>query len=264
MRLKGTCSEFLGLFGLLRHWVELEAPDAVELAACKASFFKICGILDLILAVKRQRMTPEEGAARLDTDSCEYMRLHIEAHGSTYVRPKHHWLLHVASQIRRDECVLDAFIIERQHLLVKSVADKVKNLTTFERSVMSGITNICMQRVAELCTTDNLLGKQAPLPGCPGVVVADRVRIGDQEITVGDVVWFRHEVGMVTAAFLEGDGTLGVLVELFAVTRRLSPHSLVAVSTGRVAAWAANEGMLAMSLAWKKLDAAGELLVVCG
>lgn len=36
------------------------------------------------------------------------------------IKPKHHWLMHVPEQIARDNVVLDAFVIERQHVLVKA------------------------------------------------------------------------------------------------------------------------------------------------
>ncbi len=75
-RLKGSCSEFLGLFSLLRHWVLVEAPDHEELGPCKRSFAKLCDVMDLILHVKRGIVSPADGAARLAIGCREYLQLH--------------------------------------------------------------------------------------------------------------------------------------------------------------------------------------------
>lgn len=76
VRLKGSCSEFLGMFSLLRHWVEVEAPQDADLQLAKRSFAKLCGIMDLILHVKRGIIAPAEGAQRMTNACCEYLRIH--------------------------------------------------------------------------------------------------------------------------------------------------------------------------------------------
>ncbi len=48
----------------------------VELLPVKMSFIKLCGIIDLILHVKRSLVAPAEGAGRLEIDCCESLRLH--------------------------------------------------------------------------------------------------------------------------------------------------------------------------------------------
>ena len=75
-KLKGSCSEFLGLFGLLRHWVEVEVPAAEELLEARRSFFKLCDILDTILQIKRGIVDPAVGAQTLTCDCSEYLQLH--------------------------------------------------------------------------------------------------------------------------------------------------------------------------------------------
>lgn len=79
-RLKGSCAEFLGLFGLLRHWVEVEAPIIEELADRKKSFSNVCGIIDLILHIKRGIVSTSEGADKLAALCTEFMRHHKAAH----------------------------------------------------------------------------------------------------------------------------------------------------------------------------------------
>ena len=83
MKLKGSCAEFLGLYALLRHWVEVEAPNHVNLEPAKDAFKKLCEVLDTILHVKRG-IVPVEGAIqKLSADSSDYLRLHKVFRGSS-------------------------------------------------------------------------------------------------------------------------------------------------------------------------------------
>ena len=84
----------------------------------------------------------------------------------------------------------------------QGIADQVKNTTTFERSVVAGVANVCMQRVAEMQSGDQLLGRRSDLPGCHGVAVADRLVSGDLEISRHDVVSCGGDLGVVHQAEL--------------------------------------------------------------
>ena len=75
-KLKGSCSEFLGLFGLLRHFVEVEVPSVPELALHKRSFGKLRSVLDLIMDAKRCLVSPAEVSGKLAVECSEYLRLH--------------------------------------------------------------------------------------------------------------------------------------------------------------------------------------------
>jgi hypothetical protein len=74
--LKGSCSEFLGLFGLLRHWIAVEAPDDEDLDPKKRSFNKLCSVIDLILQVKRGSVLAASAVERLAAYSTQFMVLH--------------------------------------------------------------------------------------------------------------------------------------------------------------------------------------------
>ncbi len=125
--------------------------------------------------------------------------------------------------------------------------------------MLSGVIAVSMQRVADLQLRDSLVGRQAELPGYPGVRVADRIAFRDLEVARGDMVACGGELGVVSAGFLEHDGSIGVIVERCTVVRHLSAHSMIATPTGRMQAWAADS--LALCIAWKPLDGS-ELLVI--
>ena len=131
-KIKGSCAELLGLYGMLRHFIECVATIAPEHDAAKQSFFAACDVVDAILAAKFCRLSPQRAAADLQTLTARFMELHKAAYGVRFIKPKHHWQMDVPPQIVRDGVVLDAFVVERGHLAVKAIAEHVRNTTTFE------------------------------------------------------------------------------------------------------------------------------------
>ena len=99
----------------------------------------------------------------------------MAAYGNALIKPKNHWQMDMPDQIAQDGCVLDAFLIERTHLKVKVIAENIRNTTCFEKSVLSGVLNCDFRRITEATDIAGLRGASAPLPGYPGVVVADRL-----------------------------------------------------------------------------------------
>ena len=156
-KLKCSASELLSLYGLIRHYAETQLPE--EESAARKSFMASCEVLDLLMLCKRGIAAPAETAAQLRVATAKHLRLHLEAHGSSGVRPKHHWVLDIPDQILQDGLLLDSFVIERKHLHVKAIAEHVKNTHVFERSVLAGVTNVHMQRARE-CTDAALRGRR--------------------------------------------------------------------------------------------------------
>ena len=259
-KLKGNCSEFLGLYGLLRHWVETRAGGVPELLPQRQSFDAACLVLDVILHIKRGLIGVQPGAERLQRVVSDFIRLHKAAYGEAHLRPKHHWLMDVAPQVVRDGLVLDAFIVERQHLLVRSVAENVRNTSAYEASILAGVWNkqFAAGRTADF--GDGLLGPRGPLPDVAGVLVADRMLANTFEVAVDDVILSGGSVGIVVACYLQADGELGAIVRTTALRRQVSAHSIACVPTGGgVQAWPSTG--VRHCLAWK--NGGGELLVVC-
>lgn len=140
-KLKASAGELLGLYALLRHYVERHIGPRPEVAAQRASFDAVCSIIDLVLLCKRGRMPPADASEALRRACIRHLELFQIAYGEQHLRPKHHWQLDMSEQPARDGCVLDAFVVERMHLSVKRIAEMVRNTSTFERSVMSGVVN---------------------------------------------------------------------------------------------------------------------------
>ena len=175
-----------------------------------ASFVALCKMINIILAFKRGCVEP--GPDELEWASCAFMSAHIAAYGTSLLKPKHHWQLDVPAQIRRSSMVLDAFVIERNHLLVKRIAEHTRNTNCYEQSVLSGVLTLQLQESSSSHTIGAmLLGRTAVLLGRPDVLLADTLTVFGVEISVGDMVCVGHRVGQVQGC-AQFDGTLAVLV----------------------------------------------------
>jgi hypothetical protein len=203
-RLKCSASDLLGLYVLLRFYIETtECPRPNK--AAEDSFNAACKCVDLLLAIKRGEVPIQEGGLQLQAAQCDYLRLHVAAHGTSNVRPKHHWALHVGQQIRRDSCVLDTFIVERLHLRTKRVAEFVSNTTAFEASTLAGVLNVQMQAVSEMTSLSGLVGRTAPVSvdGVPATC-ADALEHESWSLRCKDLVARDGFVGKVIACLATG------------------------------------------------------------
>jgi hypothetical protein len=213
---------------------------------------------DLLLVIKQGVVPAADGAAQLEAATQNFMVLHQGCYGSRHLKPKHHWMLDVGPQVRRDRMILDAFVVERQHLLVKAVAEHVKNTSQYEVSVLSSLLNVQIKTVRELDLSDQLVGRTSQLEGMPGVLVANKMAIHSFTVTVDEVVLKGLEAGVVLACAreaLELFCFVAPMVKLAQVTEQAAKFR----RTTTLAIWRAAD--LQHCIAWKE-DADGAVLVL--
>lgn len=84
------------------------------------------------MAAKRGLCAAPEAAGSLQAACSDFLAKHTACYGDTHVKPKHHWAQDLGAQLARDATVLDAFVIERQHLMVKRICEYVENTSQYE------------------------------------------------------------------------------------------------------------------------------------
>ena len=185
-------------------------------------------------------MSAAEAAAQLEQATGRYLRLHQEAYGTVLLKPKHHWLLDIPAQLRRDGMVLDAFVIERQHLMVKGVAEHVKNTALYEVSVCSSVLSLQLQETDDDALFDGLIGRTSRLEGFPKAVVANSLTFGCTVIRVGELITRAPAASFVVACALEGTA-LFVIVALTVNVADVTPTDVRLRRTEQLAFWRAEE-----------------------
>ena len=66
-----------------------------------------------------------------------FLEQHRQTYGEETMKPKHHWLLHLPSQLRRDGVLVDTFPLERLHRKVKTYAENCRAAEHYERSIVA-------------------------------------------------------------------------------------------------------------------------------
>ena len=248
-RVKASCAELLGVYGLVRHFVEHRLAPATDddTKKCLESFKALCQAVDIILLAKKGLASVDVASDSLAVALARFSRLHRAAYGDDNIRPKHHWLLDIPPQLKRDSLVLDAFVVERTHLMGKGVADHCKNLSKFEESVLRGLVHTKLAQSKAATDVATLLGKVERVPGTADTVVADRMWVSQCSMAVGDVVVRSGSVGRIEACLCEAH-TLLVVVEVLAVVARTGAHSLSVRPCGNNEVWPA--AGLELVVAW--------------
>jgi hypothetical protein len=250
-KVKGTASELLGLYGLLRHFVEVYVADEPAIRTQRQSFDALCEWLDLLIDVKRGLVSPLLGAPRLRTLGERQLQLHLTAYGTEAVLPKHHWFLDLPQQLERDGCVIDAFVIERQHLTVKGVAEHIKNTIQCERSVMASLCTLTSNLGREATFGSGLTGKT--LMVSEGFWVARHMNVAGFTASLEDVVLGNSGsvAGIVLACCIQGD-VLCAIVDVLSPVNRVCRHARSWRLAGHREVWPATD--LEQCLAWYSAD----------
>lgn len=255
---KASCSELLGLYGILRVFFELRFAEVDEFKQHLESFCQACSVLDMILDLKRglQPINPDT-IAGLQASMGRHLQKHVEVYTDAHVLPKHHWMLDTPAQFLKDSVVLDAFVIERTHLAVKGLAEHIKNIRVFERSVLSGML-CCLADADDEMSSCRLLGRTSVWPGT-FARVADRAVVYGMEFAVGDVILRGPAVGLLKACALE-NGELTFMVQELRFARDFTRCCGSYEQSPGLVLWSAIETCHA--LAWR-IRPDGTFFVVC-
>ena len=194
-----------------------------------------------------------EGARLLKQAASHHLEIHIACYGTGDVKPKHHWIFDVAEQWLEHECVLDAFVIEKEHLRARDWCDRVDNTSVYETSVLSGMLHAQVASLNELGPQAQLLGKAAPFPGFPDALVADNLTVNGVCLSVGDFV-FSGTIAAEIVACVKEEGEFLLVVDTLALVARISSHSGNYVFNGQRKVWSATDATQA--LAWRETRAA--------
>lgn len=213
-KIKATASDMLMLYTLLRHFFEHHVGSRDEIKEKLEAFQAACLCVDILLQAKRGRLDMKRAASLLRDAVRQHMLLHIRAHGTSYLKAKHHWMFDIADQLETDPFVLDCFLLERSHMRAKARSNLVENTRAYERSVLSAVL-LCHRNnlQEESAKTFGLVGNTTPLPGRPSTLVGDRIVHAGLQISAGDIVVKNNcYTGRVSACCMEA-GCFYVIVQ---------------------------------------------------
>ena len=77
--------------------------------------------------MKREALHLHMSVPRLRQRVAEFFAAREAAYGKSSMKPKHHWIWDFIMQWQTDDLILDAMVIERLHLRIKRVAERIAN-----------------------------------------------------------------------------------------------------------------------------------------
>lgn len=225
-RLKASCSELLGVYGILRHFVDTMLPPRPDISENVRSFYACCKVIDILQAIKHRGKTTREMANQLRTAVCEHLALHQTVYGTTHLIPKHHYLHDICDQAFRDPVLLDMFVVERLHQAVKPIAELTKNTRDYETSLLTrriAWQRLSLNQLSYGVVRNGLVGESAQYAEL-GSVVTKSMFYNGLCISIGDVVRYGAEVGVVTACTTVAF-QLSLVIDAYDFVRKVSSAS---------------------------------------
>jgi len=219
---KGMASEVLAVYPLVRHLAETTVP-AGRLTKELASFRCMSDCVEALQRLKRRSVVPAELIQELQELQQKHLRQFLTTYGEDWARPKHHYSLHIPLQLMHDRFLLDCFVLERKHRLVKRQANHVTNTRTYEKSV---IARVLAEQLSEMpgSFADGLVGGGEDAPevaeqlGVPRALVAQRMQFGPLLVACDDV-FIADGKAFVVQACVQTDSLL-LLVRAFLFSHR--------------------------------------------
>lgn len=186
------------VFPLLRHFAETIVLPTEQLNDECFSLILMCEVLDLVLACKFKQSSADAVLFKLQ----QHLQQHKKAHGTEHCKPKHHFSFHSAMQMATG-VVLDCFVHERKHQMLKRAGTPVKNTLTYEASVLSRALLEQTRQLNNFTAGDGLLGDSTQsirlarsLRGADARI-AKSMQCRGATVGVGDVVFAGQLAGMV-------------------------------------------------------------------
>ena len=194
-KVRASASELLGLYSLLRHYFHTEFAITPALRPHWDCFQACCAILDMILAAKRGDISPREAANALRQRIRRFLELHIACYGTAHVRPKHCWMWAIPEHWERDDKVWDAFIIEREHLIVKPAAERLRSMHRAERTILSGVINSQIASLQTMQGPVHFVDTPISASALPDTLFADGMVVRHMHLRVGDIIFREADAG---------------------------------------------------------------------
>ena len=158
---KMMASDCLTLYPLLRRFAEIYGMGDAMVDHTKA-VLALLDVSDVLQQAKKQQLScSRETMAKLIRDLvARYLQVRMAVYGPDDAIPKEHHTRHIWRQFLEDGLVLDCWVLERMHLLIKAFANEMLNTNKFEKTVISRAVIERTRQLQRCSDHDRLVGPQ--------------------------------------------------------------------------------------------------------
>ena len=198
----GSASEFLSAGPVIRKWLEDVVQPRGVCAAQVTSLLRCIDVMDLLCQVNTGRVTP---AMLADAITRHYVA-HVAAYGHTLFVPKHHYMLHMPDQLARFKMLVQCFVHERKHKIVKRWAvplcsSRDNNLSLLEECTLAHLRALddpllkpCLLEVVKANPqgVDEL--QRSGVAAAESALTGRTARVSGRSVTVGDACLYYDSI----------------------------------------------------------------------
>ena len=188
---KASATEILMLYPVIRLFITTTIARSGNLTDEVRSFCCMCRVLDILQLAKKNIFGPNDLAQAIK----EHLQAFVRTYTASEVKPKHHFMVHIPAQIARDGLLLDCFVLERKHQMLKACCNWIDNTSAFERSAIArAVQEQCRELEQPGWNKNGLQGKSEEFPdlarlqGAGKATIASRLHVHSVDIAREDVV----------------------------------------------------------------------------
>ena len=217
---KATASELLAVYPVVRFFAETTLACRSGMEAQMASLLSICDVVDKFQDAKARIDT----AASLKDRITAHLKAFKRANPGVFCKPKGHLLYHCAQQILENELLLDCFVCERKHIMMKRACFWIKRTTCFERSALARSFQETLRVLSNpRVFTNGLLGFTQSEPKS-GILVGKHMQFDGVEYHSDDCCFVESVLLLVDGCMVWNE-TCYLVVRAGALLSEVTPHS---------------------------------------
>lgn len=187
---KGMASEVLRAVPLLRHFlVHLVQPHRL-IPLETESFVALADVVQHMQRLKLFCNVPASECEKLQMLQSIHFAAFKRAYGATACVPKHHFSMHIPSQVQRLGILMDTFVTERKHRLAKEVAEHYKQSKATASLELHMVSRLNLLQLDDMSTNVRAGDLVEPTQAQPnGSFSANKARLPfGVTVTVGEVI----------------------------------------------------------------------------
>ena len=150
--IKLGASEIMAIYPAVRAFVTEALSKSTRLGNEMDSLMKLFAICDLLKDAMHGNIPAEDIADSLEVAVPSYLDAFKRAYGPDAVRFKHHQLLHIASQVRRDKRLLTCWALERKHTSTKQCFAHYRHAEIMPAGALARMVNAQVCIYVRKCT----------------------------------------------------------------------------------------------------------------
>ena len=194
----GSASEMVSVAPVVAKWLTDVVMEAGICTAHVTSALLCISVMDLLTSASTGSVTPEMLADAI----ARHYAAHLAAYGYSVWKPKHHFMMHIPSQLQQFKFLVACFVHERKHKTVKRWAVQHLSKRAYERSLLEECTLAHLTelqepllkpflqdpRIADARLVSAL--REGGFPAADSVLSARSVRVHSRLVVKGDVVLY--------------------------------------------------------------------------